>query len=61
MTSGLPDITGIPLISSQYQYHQVVPESYELYGVLEDDRMDYFLQSAGMMDAKIRIMKRWRK
>jgi hypothetical protein len=61
MTSGLPDITGIPLISPQYQYHQVMPESYELSGVLDSEEMDYFLQSAGMLDAKIRIMKRWRK
>jgi hypothetical protein len=45
----------------QFQYRQHMPESYELSGTLEDGRMDYFLQSYNMLDAKIEIMKGWLK
>jgi len=61
MTVGFTDVSDIPLPFEQYQYRQLMPESYELSGCLDDGRMDYFLQSYNMLDAKIEIMKGWLK
>jgi hypothetical protein len=61
MTVGFTDVSDIPLPFEQYQYRQLMPESYELSGCLGDERMDYFLQSYNMLDAKIEIMKGWLK
>ena len=61
MTVGFTDVSNIPLPFEQFQYRQHIPETYELSGCLGDERMDYFLQSYNMLDAKIAIMRRWRK
>ena len=63
MTGGILTLDGFPpvLLETHYQYRDFMPESYELSGVLADERMDYFLWSCGMLDAKIAIMRRWRK
>ena len=63
MTGGIYDLDGFShtFLGVNYQYRDFMPESYELSGVLADERIDYFLQSCGMLDAKIAIMRRWRK
>ena len=61
MTVGFTDVSDIPLPFEQFQYRQHMPETYELSGTLEDERMGYFLRSCSMLDAKIAIMRRWRK
>jgi hypothetical protein len=61
MTVGFTDVSDIPLLFHQFQYRQHMPETYELSGTLEDGRMDYFLRSYSMLDAKIEIMKGWLK
>lgn len=46
-------------IMFQHCYH--MPNAYEMSGTLEDGSMDWFLTSCNMMDAKIRIMRKWMK
>jgi hypothetical protein len=63
MTGGIYDLGEFShtFLGVHYQYRDFMPESYELSGCLGDERMDYFLQSYNMLDAKIEIMKGWLK
>ena len=63
MTGGILDLGEFSpvFLESHYHYRDFMSESYELSGVFEDDRMDYFLRSCGILDAKIAIMRKWLK
>ena len=61
MTQGFLFTDNYPLDTIGFQHYYHLPDAYEMSGTLNDGSMDYFLISAGMMDAKIRIMRRWLK